>query len=131
MGSFSDYWENTILDHVFGKGSYLPPTIFVGLSTSNPGEDGSGLNEPSGNNYARVQTAASDWSSASNGALANADMIDFNEATGSWGTLTHFALFDAASTGHFVAYGSLITSKAIGSGDTARFNAGDLVVTLD
>ena len=131
MGSFSDYWENAVLNHLFGKGSYMPSTVFIGLSTSNPGEDGSGLNEPSGNNYARLQTAASDWSSASNGALANADTIDFNEATGNWGTLTHFALFDAASAGHLVAYGALATSKAIGSGDTVRFAPGDLLVTLD
>jgi hypothetical protein len=131
MGSFSDYWENAVLNHLFGKGSYMPSTVFIGLSTSNPGEDGSGLNEPSGNNYARLQTAASDWGSASNGALANADTIDFNEATGNWGTLTHFALFDAASAGHLVAYGALATSKAIGSGDTVRFAPGDLLVTLD
>jgi hypothetical protein len=131
MGSFSNYWENTILNHLFGKGSYAPATIFVGLSTSNPGEDGAGLNEPSGNNYARLETTASDWSSASNGSLANADMIDFNQATGNWGTVTHFALFDAASGGHLVAYGTLETPKAIGSSDTVRFDPGDLVVSLD
>src|SRR5512142_2447441 len=105
MGSFSDYWENTILDHLFGKGSYTPPTLFVGVSTSDPGEDGSGLQEPIGGNYARAQTAAADWDAAANGALANAERIDFNQATGSWGTLTHFALFDAAAAGHLVAYG--------------------------
>ncbi len=131
MGSFSDYWENTVLDHLFGQGNYLPPTIFVGLSTANPGEDGSGLNEPTGNNYARVQTAAVDWSPAANGALANADGIDFNQATGSWGTLTHFALFDAAAAGHLVAYGAIVLPKAIGSGDTARFEPGALIVTVD
>jgi hypothetical protein len=131
MGSFSDYWENTVLNHFFSKGNCTPPTIFVGLSTSNPGEDGAGLNEPTGGNYARVQTGASDWGAASNGVMANVATVDFNEATGSWGTLTHFALFDAASAGHFVAYGSLTTSKTIGSSDTVRFNPGDLAVTLD
>jgi hypothetical protein len=131
MGSFSNYWENIVLDHLFGKSSYVPAPIFIGLSTSNPGEDGAALAEPSGNNYARIETAASDWSSASNGALANVDAIDFNEATGNWGTLTHFALFDAASAGHLVAYGTLATAKAVGSGDTVRFGPGDLVVALD
>ena len=60
MGGFSDYWENKILDHIFGKGSYTPPTIYVGLSTADPTDDGSGLAEPSGNGYARKQTSASD-----------------------------------------------------------------------
>jgi len=131
MGSFSDHWENEILDHLFGKGSYTPPTIYVGLSTADPGDDGTGLSEPSGNGYARVATAAADWNAASGGALDNANAIEFAEATGSWGTVTHFALFDAATSGNMLAHGSLIQSKTIVSGDTARFSAGDLDVSLD
>ena len=95
MGGFSDYWENKILDHIFGKGSHTPPTIYVGLSTADPTDDGSGLAEPSGNGYARVQTSASNWNTASNGSLDNAGDITFAQATGSWGMITHFALFTA------------------------------------
>jgi hypothetical protein len=131
MGSFADYWENEILDHLFGKGSYTPPTIYVGLSTADPTDDASGLAEPSGNSYARVATAGADWNVASGGAIANANDITFPEATGSWGTITHFAIFDAASAGNMLAQGALNVSKSISSGDTAKFAAGDLDVTLD
>ncbi len=131
MGSFADYWENEILDHLFGKGSYTPPTIYVGLSTADPTDDASGLAEPSGNAYARVATAGADWNVASGGAIANANDIIFPEATDSWGTITHFALFDAASAGNMLAHGALSVSKLISSGDTAKFAAGDLDVTLD
>jgi len=131
MGGFSDYWENKILDHIFGKGGYTPPTIYVGLSTADPTDDGSGLAEPSGNAYARVQTSASDWNAASNGSLENASDIIFDQATGSWGTITHFALFDAATAGNLLAHGALSQSKAIGETDTARFEAGDLDINLD
>ena len=131
MGSFSDHWENEILDHLFGKGSYSPPTIYVGLSTADPGDDGSGLAEPSGNGYARKATTAADWNAASGGALDNATAIEFAEATGNWGTVTHFALFDAAGGGHLLAHGSLNQSKTIASGDSARFAAGDLDVSLN
>ena len=131
MGSFSNYWEDEILDHLFGKGAYTPPTIYVGLSTADPGDDGSGLSEPAGNGYARVATAASDWDTASGGTLDSAAAIQFNEATGNWGTVTHFALFDAASAGHLLAHGTLTQSKAIDSGDTVRFAAGDITVSLD
>jgi len=58
MGGFSNYWENKILDHIFGKGSYAPPTIYVGLSTADPTDDGSGLAEPSGNAYSSRQPEA-------------------------------------------------------------------------
>jgi len=131
MGGFADYWENEILDHIFGKGSYTPPTIYVGLSTAEPTDDASGLAEPSGNAYARVATAGADWNVASGGAIANANAITFPEATGNWGTLTHFALFDAASAGNMLAHGALNVSKVISSGDTAKFAAGYLNATLD
>jgi len=131
MGGFSDYWENRILDHIFGKSSYTPPAIYVGLSTADPTDDGSGLAEPSGNAYARAQTSTSDWNAASNGSLDNAGNITFDQATGSWGTITHFALFDAATAGNMLAHGALSQSKAIGNSDTARFETGDLDISLD
>ncbi len=87
--------------------------------------------EPSGGSYARVATAGADWNVASGGAIANANDITFPEATDSWGTITHFALFDAASAGNMLAHGALSVSKSISSGDTAKFAAGDLDVTLD
>jgi hypothetical protein len=131
MGSFGDYWENEILDHLFGKGSYTPPTIYVGLSTADPADDASGLAELGGNSYARVATAGADWNAASGGEITNANDITFPEATGSWGTITHFALFDAASAGNMLAHGALIVSKSISSGDTIKFAVGDLEVSLD
>lgn len=36
MGSFSNYWENKILNHIFGKSGYTPPAIYVGLSIADP-----------------------------------------------------------------------------------------------
>jgi len=131
MGSFSDHWENEILDHIFGKGSYTPPTIYVGLSTADPLDSGSGLAEPSGNGYARVATSGASWTTSSGGSLSNVGDISFLQATGSWGTITHFALFDAASAGNMLAHGALSQSKTITSGDTGKFAAGDLDVSLD
>jgi len=131
MGSFADYIENKFLDHLVGKTSYTMPTAYVGLSTADPLDDASGLAEPSGNGYARVSTAGGDWNAAASGAIDNANDITFPEASGSWGTLTHFAIFDAASGGNMLAHGSLSVSKAVGSGDTVKFAAGDLDITLD
>jgi hypothetical protein len=131
MGSFSNYWENEILDHLFGKGVYAPPTIYMALSAADPGESGSGFNEPGGNGYARVSTAAGDWNAATDGSLDNASAIVFNTATGDWGTMTHFALFDAAAGGNMLAHGALAYAKTVGSGDTIQFAPGDFHVTLD
>lgn len=134
MGSFSNYLENELLDHIFGCGNrnYTPPTnIYAALSTADPGEAGAGLAEPSGGSYARVQTAATDWNVAASGAVDNANPITFPEATGDWGSITHFALFDALTGGNMLGYGALTVGKSIGIGDTAKFSAGDLDVSLD
>jgi len=131
MGSFADYTENKILDHITGKTSFTMPTCYVGLSTADPTDDASGLAEPSGGSYARVATAGGDWNAAASGAIDNANAITFPEASASWGTLTHFALFDAAAEGNMLAHSSLTTPKAIGDGDTASFAAGELDITQD
>ena len=131
MAGFSDYWENKILNHTFGKTSYTPPTIYVALSTADPLDDASGLAEPTGDAYARVQTSASDWNAASDGTLDNANNIIFPQATGNWGTITYFALFDAATGGDMLVHGALSQPQTIDSGNTVKFAAGDLDINLD
>ena len=95
--------------------------------------DASGNAEPVGAGYARVSTASADWnaSTGSPSTVDNANDITFPEASGSWGLITHFAIWDAATVGNMLMHGSLTASKTIGSGDTAKFAAGDLDVTLD
>lgn len=132
MGSFSDFWENEILDHCFMKGAYTPPSnIFVALSTADPTDTGGGIAEPSGGSYARKSTSGTSWDAAVSGALDNANPITFVKATGSWGTITHFALFDTLSGGNMLAHGALTESKLVANGDTASFAAGALDVSLD
>jgi len=63
--------------------------------------------------------------------MSNANAITFPQASGSWGTVSHFALFDAAAAGNILAHGSLDESKVVGNGDTLSFAAGDLDITLD
>ena len=131
MGSFSDYWENKIMDHIFGKENYTSPAIYVGLSTADPLDNGSGIAEPVGSGYARVATSVGDWNSASDGTIGNADIITFPEAIDDWGTITHFALFDAATAGNMLAHDELKQSKPINVGDIAKFDVGDLKITLE
>ena len=128
--SFADYWENELLDHALNDGAYTAPTIYVGLSTADPGDNAAALAEPSGNGYARVETSASDWAAASGGSKANAAAITFPEASGSWGTVTYVCLFDAATSGNLLASGALTEGLAITNGQTPRFSIGALTVTL-
>lgn len=108
------------------------PTVYVGLFTAAPTDAGGGT-EVTGGSYARKSTAAADWNAASGNpaSASNANAITFVTATGSWGTVTHFGLFDAATTGNLLRWAALTASKTIGSGDTASFAAGALTITED
>ncbi|MBE3036627.1 MAG: hypothetical protein IMZ70_06065, partial [Candidatus Atribacteria bacterium] len=124
--SFSDFWEAEILDHVFDIGAYTAPTIYVGLSTADPLDDASGLAEPA-DTYVRVACAA--WSRVGN-EVDNDATVEFPEAAGAWGTVTHFALFDALAAGNLLCSAALDAERAIILGITPRFTAGELNITL-
>lgn len=125
--SFSNYLETEILDHVFGGNAYTAPsTLYLALYTAAPGEAGGGT-EVSGVSYAR-QSAA--MTVSGNEATTSAN-VEFPAAGSNWGTVTHVGVFDAASGGNLLAYGSLSNSKAIDSGDIFRITAGSLDITLD
>jgi len=138
MGSFGDYAENKILDHITGKTSFTKPTAFIGLSTADPADDGSGLAEPTipTGGYARIETEGADWDAAAAGAVANAAALAFPISTDAWSTgetpLTHFAIFDAASGGNMLAHGALDTPRTVdAAGITLSFAIGELDITLD
>jgi len=132
MGSFSNYWELEILDHVFKTGVYTAPTnIYVALCTSTVLDSSTGGSLPgevSGGGYVRVTCMT--WDLASGVATANTGAVSFAQATADWGTVSHFALCDHSSTGNVLAHGALTAAKAVDSGDTAKFATGDIDVTL-
>jgi hypothetical protein len=106
------------------------PTAYVGLYTAAPSDSGGGT-EVTGGSYARKSTAGADWNAASGGSTSNANAITFVTATGNWGTVTHFGLFDAATSGNLLRWAALGTSKSINTGDTASFASGSLTLTED
>jgi len=126
--NISDYAANKLIDHITGKTTFTKPTVYIGLSTANPTNDGSGLAEPVGNGYARVATTGSTWNAAATRSTSNASAITFPEATGSWGTLTHFALFDASSGDNMLAWGQLTAPEAIDDGQIPRYSTGTLTI---
>jgi hypothetical protein len=124
----SNYLENEILDHILGTGSYtMPSAVYVGLSTGSFGDDNSGT-ELSGSGYARV---AATFNAAASGTADNASAIQFAAATGSWGSVSHFGIFDAASSGNLLIHGAFTTAKTIESGDILKIDAGDLDISAD
>jgi hypothetical protein len=133
-GSFTDYLEDQLIDHIFGTGgghalAYVQTALYVGLSLSAISDSalGTAMNEPA-DGYARVQCKT--WTEASGGATANAQDIEFAQASGAWGKILDFFIADALTNGNVIAYGDLTISKSVESGDTPKFATGDLDITL-
>lgn len=127
------------LDAIFNNGAFASlANVYVSLHTGDPGEDGQGAGEVSGNGYARVSTAPGDWGPAAGAdpsALANTSTVTFPPASGgAWGTITHMGFWTHSSTTSeavFVGGTALAASKSVGDGDTAQFAIGEIDVTAD
>ena len=127
--SFTNTFETHVLNYMFTTSSVTRPTQwYLALFTSNPAEDASGSEvSTSGTAYTRKAVTFT----VSGNAASNSAEIEFPTATASFGTVTHFGVFNASSSGTLIAYGSLSTSKTIDTGDVLRVAASNINLTLD
>lgn len=135
MTVLSDYLEDALLQLVFNKIAFSPPSTYVALFTTATGDDGSGT-EVSGGGYSRVQifenasASTPRWKNATDdGAVKkveNQEDVEFPTATADWGTVTHAAIIDAATGGSFLVHGPLSSQQTVGSGAVFRFLVGNL-----
>ena len=146
MSDASDYMEDTLIDHLFRTATFTKPTtIAIALSTAaiSDSDTGSTITEPAGNGYTRaidgtdgnaINPLDANWAAtaAGNGQTSNVGEITFPTATGSWGTVTHFAIVDSntAGAGNMWFHSALTASKAITTDDQPKYSVGALTVTI-
>lgn len=140
MAGFSDFFENKVLDFIWGAQSFtMSGTVYVGLSTATITDATTGITvtEPPTSNtaYARVSVTnnLSNFPAATVGTKQNANAVNFPTATGNWGNCTDFFFSDGAAVGvgSVIAFGVLTTPKTISSGDSASFATNAITITLD
>jgi len=130
MAELSDYMENAIINQMRNVAG-VQVAVYVALFTAVTGleaDTGWSATEVSGGSYARQLAGLT---AGSGGLSSNAADITFPQATANWGVITHCALMDAVTAGHVLMWTQLDASKTINNGDTFKFNAGDLDVTMD
>lgn len=131
--SFSNDLEAKLLNHVFGAAAYTKPTtIYAALFTAAPNGAGGGT-EVSGGSYVRMPIGAmtitpTDGTNPTQ--ASNAATMEWPVATADWGTVTHGAIFDAATGGNMLDFSQLDNAKQILNGDVFRYIAGKLRVQL-
>jgi len=127
MTAFSDYLENALIDGTLRNIDYTSATdVYVGLHTTATNDDDSGT-EVSGGSYAREVVT---FAAPSGGASSNDALVSFTPATASWGTVTHFGIYDASTGGNLLYWGALTVSKTVDNGDIFTIPSGNLTVTL-
>ena len=127
MAEMSNYLENALINATLRNTSYTSPsTVYVALYTSDPTDAATGP-EVSGTSYARQSVT---FGSPSNGVTTNSAAVEFPQAGGSWGTVTHIGIRDASTSGNLLYHTALDASKAIATGDVFRIASGSLSVTL-
>ena len=125
------YFLNCIMGNVFQTklSPGLPSKVYLGLSSSAPDVDGSGATEPLASaGYSRVELNSLDV--PTNGVITNKSEISFPESSASWGTVTHFVLYDAPVNGNLLMFNVLSQARSVEQATIVMVKAGSLKLTL-
>lgn len=128
------YFLNCIMGNVFNTKTtpVLPTTYYVGVSTTEPQADGTGVTEPSDTAYSRVLLDS--LTEPDDGVITNDQDVEFNDSTTDWSTaanpLTHFVVYDAQTGGHLLFGEHLKKTKIVQSDSRLSFPAGELEFRL-
>lgn len=127
----STYFLNCIMGNVFKtkENPTLPNKVYLGLSSTAPAVDGSGVSEPLASaGYERVELT--NLGEPSNGVISNESEISFPESSASWGTVTHFVLYDAPTNGNLLMFNVLSQSRSVETATIVMVKTGSLKLTL-
>lgn len=110
------YFLNCAAGNLFGTKTNpaIPSSYYIGLSITAPNVNGTNVTEPSESaGYKRV--ALTTLSEPASGVVTNTQAINFNESTASWGTITHFVIYDSeeVGSGNLLMYGVLSTPRSV------------------
>lgn len=132
MGSLSDYAENKMVDHGLGTAYTSVATIYLALCTADPTDAGTGASMNEVANSGSYTRKAISFGAAASRRVTQSATVTFDRATGSWGTVTHWALVDSATygAGNMLAHGSVTISKTVVSGNTPSVASGQIYVEV-
>ncbi len=138
MSAASNYTENNVINALLRGVTFpLPSKTHVGLHTANPGETGGNeVTTGAWPDYVRREAEQrgvinTGWTAPSDGVTTNAKQLTFPSYNGATSiTVTHFAVYDASSSGNMLVYAPLTTSRTLQPGDVLVFDIGSLTVSV-
>jgi len=130
MGSLTNYGEETLLNHVFGRQSYIPKTsIYLALFTADPTDVGLLTNEPSrSNGYSRTEIT---FSVAASRTIIQTPQVTFPQCSGGgWGTITYWGITDSLTDGNMLAHGAFNESLETSDGFIIKISDTDIQISI-
>ena len=126
------YFLNQIMGNLFQTRTSppIPTNYYLGLSTSAPQTNGEGVKEPSTNGTGYTRVALTNLSEPTNGVVKNTKNISFSESLSSWGTITHYVVYDAPTNGNLLFYGTLAANCTVDKNAVVTIKSGELTITL-
>ena len=123
------YFLNCVAGNLFHtkENPAIPAQYYIGLSSSTPTIDGSGVNEPSTDaGYQRL--LLTNLSEPVDGLVSNEQDINFDESTANWGTITHYVIYDSptADDGNLLMFGELSTPRSVETATIMTIKSGYL-----
>ncbi len=124
MPDLTDYAKNLLGRALCARVPALPSQVFLGLGTG--GTDAAGITgEPAGTGYARQRVTFT-----GTGAQRNVEALRFT-FTGAAGSLSHLGLFDAATGGNALTWGTMSQAVTVAGPGTVTIAIDALTVTPD
>jgi hypothetical protein len=107
----------------------LQSNVYIGLFTSTPSRDNrQNLTiEVKDSLYQREQVQ---FGSASDGMASNITPVNFGRVLNSWGTITHFGIFDRKLNGNLLIFDELTPAQIVVKNQFIYFNTGSLTVNF-
>ncbi len=130
------YFKNCIMGNLFrtATGTALPTNYYIGLSSTQPTANGTGVTEPSTNNTGYARVRLSSLTAPTNGVIKNASAISFPESTADWfppsSPALYYVIYDAQSGGNLLMYNQLTASRIIETNTIATIKANSLYLQL-
>jgi hypothetical protein len=122
MTDLTDHAKNLLARALCGRVPALPSAVWAALGTG--GADATGVTgEPAGTGYARQRVTFT-----GTGVQRNVEALRFTFNTAA-GTMSHLGLFDAATGGNPLSWGSLNQAVTVGGPGTVTIAVDALTVT--
>ncbi len=132
MAGFSTYLAQAILNHSLRGVAYTPPAgTYLALAVADITDNNVTSNEVTGAWYARQQITS--WAApvGSGVSTSNSNALAYSAITDSAVTVTHWGLYDAATSGNLLASGEFVESKVGNVNNRFKIAAGEVSLTFD